>query len=733
MQKIFTQLVGAVSYVHNNSCVHRDLKLENILLDKNENVKLIDFGFTREYEGKASYLQTFCGTVCYSAPEMLKGEKYAGEKVDVWSLGIIMFALLTGGLPFDEDDDQATKAKILKEEPKYPDTIPPPARTLISKLLSKRSLYRPTLAEILSDPYLAEHAPQQQAILKLTTPAPFTTALEKATLERMRSAGVDLDQVIENVLAQRCDALAGWWALLIEKEERKEARRERKRKEREAEIKSIRRISASSTRLLTPALADVSEEHPFVSTDDEAKNRGRRERRSTRESILFADLLYIDRQYLAQLVIPDLPKLPEASAVESPASATPPVPLEKDPVRTNSASRPPPPPKDYRRRSSHLQLVTANADLLQSASIAKRRSRRHPQSLMNQLASLKHWFVESAKRAKSPGKAHPNLLTKSSPGLKDAPDSRHSSTTPTRASQQANGAQNDKLTPNSAHLIMNATTKRVSSLNQTSRAMTAQSHHQRNSLSPSPMTPRSSSYRRPSSGLRGRKSTSSSISSIRSIHHRHSHSKASSTSSKNSIDNMSTPTNMSGARSPHSSIKVLPATPQTTTPLPSNIRLVRHTGGLEPLMPSPAFSESATPPASPPSGLVFARRKKSPFRGPMIITDLASLSLGNGQGTPGLRSKQDRLAPANSLDLLSGQQGRRGSRRGLPTTTEEEEEEEDEIEEVDAFSPVVMKRGESLHTITLLDDVPTQEVDDGTMLEAVPPDAHIATTEETAG
>ena len=63
VQKIFTQLVGAVSYVHKNSCVHRDLKLENILLDKHENVKLVDFGFTREYEGKSSYLQTWCGTI----------------------------------------------------------------------------------------------------------------------------------------------------------------------------------------------------------------------------------------------------------------------------------------------------------------------------------------------------------------------------------------------------------------------------------------------------------------------------------------------------------------------------------------------------------------------------------------------------------------------------------------------------------------------------------------------
>jgi len=162
VQKIFTQLVGAVSYVHSKSCVHRDLKLENILLDKHGDVKLCDFGFTREYEGKSSYLQTWCGTVCYSAPEMLKGEKYAGEKVDVWSLGIILYALLCGELPFDEDDETVTKMKILKEEPKFPDSMPGSAKDLIQALLSKRSLLRPSLAEILAHPWLADHAPNNK-------------------------------------------------------------------------------------------------------------------------------------------------------------------------------------------------------------------------------------------------------------------------------------------------------------------------------------------------------------------------------------------------------------------------------------------------------------------------------------------------------------------------------------------------------------------------------------------
>lgn len=266
VQRIFAQLVGAVSYVHSKSCVHRDLKLENILLDKNQNVKLVDFGFTREYEGKSSYLQTWCGTVCYSAPEMLKGEKYAGEKVDIWSLGIILYALLCGELPFDEDDENDTKMRILKEEPVYPETMPKPAKELINLMLSKRPLLRPSLSDILTAPWLAEYAPQQQAILKLQQPPPFTTQLETETLQRLRSAGVNIDMVIENVLSQRCDSLAGWWALLLEKEERKAKRREHKRKEKEATEKANRRMSAASGRLerIAPTINESDEEGAVV-------------------------------------------------------------------------------------------------------------------------------------------------------------------------------------------------------------------------------------------------------------------------------------------------------------------------------------------------------------------------------------------------------------------------------------------------------------------------------------
>ena len=666
VQKIFTQLVGAVSYVHNLSCVHRDLKLENILLDKNENVKLCDFGFTREYEGKISHLQTFCGTVCYSAPEMLKGEKYAGEKVDVWSLGIILFALLTGELPFDDDDEMVTKHKILSQEPKYPGTFPSDARSLIARLLSKRPLLRPTLADILTDPFLASHAPAQQAILKLAQPAPFTTPLEKETLQRMRGAGIDIDKVIENVLAQRCDGLAGWWALLIEKEERKERRREQKRKERDLEVKSLRRISAASSRLewMAPTLTEVDEETHTPSITDKPRSRGRRERRSI-PSREYSFLSILDQsesdRNAAQIVVPELPRLPEGATVDSPKSATPPPPIEKDHVRSVSSSRnrPPLPPKDRRpSRGSTLQLVSINPELLAPPNgFSKSRiRRRHPHPIMNQLASIKHWFIDSAKRAKSPG-ANSDGSTLKTPQEKSPVESRRS---PANAGTRSGSTTT--VTPNLPLPASQSPRTRIVSNN-------------RPSLSPAPLTPHSS-YRRPSAGLRGRKSTSSSVSSVRSIHHVHTHSKASSTSSTSNSVTSAVLTHNRVSRSPHTSVKVLPATP-TITSFPSNIRLVRTA-------PSPVATyynseittSSSIIPSSP--GLIFAKRKKTPFRGPMLNTG------GNAGNIPVNRS---------------GGGGGNGSRStSVPRRKSGEitikEEDEDEVEEVEAFSPVEPEKKE---------------------------------------
>ncbi|CAD6933382.1 unnamed protein product, partial [Tilletia laevis] len=121
-RRLFGQLCLAVAYIHERGIVHRDLKLENVLLDEMCNVKLGDFGFTREFE-RRKLMDTFCGTTGYAAPEMLAGKKYFGQEVDIWSLGIILYALLTGALPFDDDDEDIMRLKILQGDYDIPEDL----------------------------------------------------------------------------------------------------------------------------------------------------------------------------------------------------------------------------------------------------------------------------------------------------------------------------------------------------------------------------------------------------------------------------------------------------------------------------------------------------------------------------------------------------------------------------------------------------------------------------------
>ena len=667
-QRIFTQLVGAVSYVHSKSCVHRDLKLENILLDKNEDVKLVDFGFTREYSGSTSYLQTWCGTMCYSAPEMIKGEKYAGEKVDVWSLGIILYALLCGELPFDEEDESATRIQILKEEPKYSDYVPEMAKDLIKKMLSKRPILRPCLADILKDPWLAEHAPAQQEILKVQQPAPFSTSLEKETLERMRSAGVDIDTVIENVLSQRCDSLAGWWALLIEKEQRKQQRRERKRKEREAEVKAIRRLSAASARLLS--LGEINEGEEAGFGDASPQSRGRKMRRPNGSMVIMPDPSNASEMKTRTPGIESqpMPIMGEHFADESRSPSRPPL-----PPKENDATPPRRPQHLSRGSGSMLRVVTTNPtnpNLLSPQYVPPPQRKRRTvlqQPLREQLAWVKTWFKEGAiKRAKSPNVAHDKKGASATQLVSDGSDNgdraimedlRRTSTSPLTLQQHRKASIGTR-----PELQSRATFPARPRLDtRGSNGSRGSVQRKRTSISPATLTPHSS-FRKPSAGLRGRKSTSSSVSSVRSAyqaHHHHSHSKASSTSSASvaSPSGLST-TSARLARSPHSSVRVLPATP-TGGALPSSIRVSRRAPPSA-LGTLPVFTEGRSPFANVPGSPalpVFTRRKRSVFKGP---------GMGSPIGLPRTSGSRSGSVPRKSGEMIL-----------------EEDEDEDGFDEMD--------------------------------------------------
>ncbi|KAJ3235655.1 protein kinase, AMP-activated, alpha 2 catalytic subunit [Chytriomyces hyalinus] len=147
----FRQVVSAINYCHQNSIIHRDLKPENLLLDKDGNIKIIDFGFGNTFHRDRT-LDTYCGSPYYAAPEMVKGIPYTGPEVDIWSMGVILYALITGNLPFDSRDMPILYSLIAKgdyQRIRTSDT----ANDLVSIMLVVDPTKRAKIAQVIDHPW----------------------------------------------------------------------------------------------------------------------------------------------------------------------------------------------------------------------------------------------------------------------------------------------------------------------------------------------------------------------------------------------------------------------------------------------------------------------------------------------------------------------------------------------------------------------------------------------------
>ncbi|KAF3043595.1 Protein kinase [Didymella keratinophila] len=157
-RKFFQQIVCAVEYCHRHKIVHRDLKPENLLLDDQYNVKIADFGLSNIMTD-GNFLKTSCGSPNYAAPEVISGKLYAGPEVDVWSCGVILYVLLVGRLPFDDEYIPTLFKKIAAGNYSIPNYLSPGAVSLIKKMLMVNPVHRITIGEIRMDPWFTKDLP----------------------------------------------------------------------------------------------------------------------------------------------------------------------------------------------------------------------------------------------------------------------------------------------------------------------------------------------------------------------------------------------------------------------------------------------------------------------------------------------------------------------------------------------------------------------------------------------
>ncbi|KAK0452922.1 uncharacterized protein EV420DRAFT_1273545 [Desarmillaria tabescens] len=152
-RKFARQIGSALDYCHRNNVVHRDLKIENILISQTGNIKIIDFGLSNLYDPVA-HLSTFCGSLYFAAPELLNAKVYTGPEVDVWSFGVVLYVLVCGKVPFDDQSMPALHAKIKRGLVEYPVWLSSECRSLLSRMLVTNPAARAPLSEVLSHPWM---------------------------------------------------------------------------------------------------------------------------------------------------------------------------------------------------------------------------------------------------------------------------------------------------------------------------------------------------------------------------------------------------------------------------------------------------------------------------------------------------------------------------------------------------------------------------------------------------
>ncbi|XP_071345929.1 serine/threonine-protein kinase BRSK2-like isoform X10 [Trachinotus anak] len=225
-RKFFRQIISALDFCHSHSICHRDLKPENLLLDEKNNIRIADFGMASLQVGD-SLLETSCGSPHYACPEVIRGEKYDGRKADAWSCGVILFALLVGALPFDDDNLRNLLEKVKLGVFHMPHFIPPDCQNLLRGMIEVDASKRLTLEQIQkhtwylagkNEPEPEQPVPRKVAIRTLAS----AEEIDPDVLESMHSLGCfrDKDKLTKDLLSEDDNQEKMIYFLLLDRKER---------------------------------------------------------------------------------------------------------------------------------------------------------------------------------------------------------------------------------------------------------------------------------------------------------------------------------------------------------------------------------------------------------------------------------------------------------------------------------------------------------------------------------
>ncbi|CAO3690713.1 unnamed protein product [Rhizopus stolonifer] len=209
------QILSALDYMHRNSITHRDLKVENIMLDRHhQNIKIIDFGLSSMFAPDL-LLKTFCGSIYFAAPEVLLGEPYQGPELDVWSLGVVIYVMVVGRIPYDGHTLADVQRKIVRADPDYPPHISSNCKDLLCRIFTVRR-ERIKMFDIMRHPWINKHyaSPIENYLPKRV---PLHSLLDLDVLETMESIfGSDIKQKIEAVISSEAYHAATSHVLMVQ-------------------------------------------------------------------------------------------------------------------------------------------------------------------------------------------------------------------------------------------------------------------------------------------------------------------------------------------------------------------------------------------------------------------------------------------------------------------------------------------------------------------------------------